>query len=156
MISRILSLLCLSALCITFVHCGGSDPDPDPEPTEQEIVTEMLVSDGASWAPSGSTGITVDGVDVTETLFQGFSIKFGENTFTTTGTSPVWEANDTWAFKGESSTVIIRGSDDEEITITNISESELVLTLEWDSLTTLPPGGRAKSIPGTHKFTLTK
>jgi len=153
MIPRILTLLCLVGLCITFVNCGGDDPDP-PKPTQKEIVTELLVANGASWSPSSGGGITVDGVDVTNDLFAGFSIKFNATTLTTTGTTPVWLRSDTWTFKDDAATAIIRGQDNKEITLTSVSDTELKLTLQWDQTTYEP--GRARSIPGTYVFTLKK
>jgi hypothetical protein len=154
MMSRILTLLCLVSLCITFMHCGGPDPDPDPEPTQKEIVTELLVAGGSSWSAGSGGGITVDGVDVTTDLFTGFSIKFSGNTLTTTGETPVWLRTDTWTFKDDAATAIIRGQDNKEVAITNVSDTELKLTLQWDKTTY--EGGRVRSIPGTYVFTLKK
>lgn len=134
--------------------CGGGD-DPEPAaPTEQEKVTQMLTSGGGTWTPQPSSGVTVDGVDVTDDLFSGFTITFQEKTFTTTGTSPVWLRQDTWFFKNGSSTVIVRGQDSKEVTITEISDTQLKLTLEWNQTTT--EGGRQGSLKGKHEFILTK
>lgn len=151
-----LTALSLSVIMISFMACKGNDPDPvDPEPTVKEKRTEILLAGGSSWAPSAS-GIKVDGVDVTEDLFDGFSIKFtSASQFTTTGTTPVWERSDTWSFKDDNATAIIRQSDGKEITISSISDTELKLTLEWDEYT-YEEGGRKKSIPGTYEFVLTK
>lgn len=142
------------AAMVTFVlfGCGGNDPEPPP--TEQEKVTQMLTAEGGAWAPQPSSGVTVDGVDVTADLFAGFSITFQEKTFTTTGTSPVWLRQDTWAFKNGSSSVIVRGQDNKEITITEISDTQLKLTLEWTQTTT--EGGRQGSLKGKHEFVLAK
>jgi hypothetical protein len=156
MTSRILSLVSLICLAVTFIHCGGDDPKPDPVvPTPVEKVTEMLTAGTATWTPSGSAGITVDGVDVTADLFEGFAIKFGESTFTTTGTTPVWLRTDTWQFTNENATAFTRGQDGKTVTITSISDTQLKLTLEWDQ-TTYEEGGRKKSIPGTYQFILNK
>lgn len=136
-----------------FSACGGSDPKPTP--TEAEKVTAMLTGNGtATWKPAATAGVLVDGVDVTTDLFSGFSITFQEKTFTTTGTSPVWLRQDTWTFKDESAKVIIRGQDNKEITITEISETQLKLTLEWTQTT--HSGGRAGSLKGKHEFILNK
>jgi hypothetical protein len=151
-----LTLLTLSIVAINFMGCGP-DPGPDPvepEPTLKEQRTTLLKAGGASWTPS-SSGIKVDGVDVTADLFDGFTIKFEGSTLTTTGTTPVWERTDTWSFKDDNANVIIRGSDGKEVTISSISASELKLTLEWDQYT-YEEGGRQKSIPGTYEFTLNK
>lgn len=132
--------------------CGGGDPDPAP--TQVERVSVLLQADGHSWAPAASTGVTVDGVDVTEDLFSGFSITFHERTFTTTGTTPVWLREDTWTFKDETAKVMIRGQDNKEITITEVSDTQLKLTLEWTQTT--HSGGRQGSLKGKHEFLLTR
>lgn len=134
--------------------CGGSDPEPVVS-AETEKVAEILTSSGGTWTPQPSAGVTVDGVDVTEALFPGFSITFHEKTFTTTGTTPVWLREDTWTFKDATAKVIIRGSDQREITITEISATQLKLTLDW-TLTTHENGGRQGSLKGKHEFILTR
>lgn len=143
------------AAVIAFGSCGGgSDPDPEPEPTPAQKATRMLTAGSGTWAPAGNAGITVDGVDVTNELFEGFSIKFADGTYTTTGTTPVFPREDTWKFKDESGTVIIRGSDDREMTLSEISDTQLKLTLYWDETTT--DAGRTGSLKGKHEFLLKK
>jgi hypothetical protein len=154
MTPRILAFVCLISVCFTLVNCGD-DPKPEVVPTEAERVTEILQASGASWSPAASAGITVDGVDVTEDLFPGFAISFGANTFTTTGTTPVWLRSDTWAFTDETATAFTRGQDGKTVTISILSETQLKLTLEWDQ-TTYEDGGRIRSIPGTYQFVLNR
>lgn len=137
--------------CFVAAACGS---DPAPAPAQSEKVREMLTAGGGTWTPASLSGVTVDGVDVTEDLFSGFSITFHENTFTTTGTTPVWLREDTWRFKDETAKVIIRGQDNKEITITDISATQLKLTLEWTETTT--SGGRQYSLKGKHEFLLDK
>jgi hypothetical protein len=132
---------------VSFAACKKNDPSP----TETERVTKLLTG---NWGLASSSGVTVDGLDVTQDLFPNFSITFSENTLATTGTTPVWLRQDTWHFKDESATVIIRGQDNKEITLENISEHELVLTLTWDQTTY--DGGRSRSVAGTYRFSLTK
>jgi hypothetical protein len=134
-----------------FSGCGGSDPEPAP--TQTEKVTQMLTSTGGKWTPLTSAGVLVDGVDVTQDLFPGFTITFLENTFTTTGTSPVWLPQDTWQFKDETATIIVRGQDNREITIVQISDTQLKLTLDWPTTTN---GGRSHSLKGKHEFFFNK
>ena len=131
--------------------CGG---DSDPAPTENEKVTRLLIAGGSTWTPSSTGGITVDGVDVTDDLFAGFTITFYDGTFVTTGTSPVWLREDTWTFKDESGKVVIRGQDQREVTISEISETQLKLTLDWPESTT--ESGRSGSLKGKHEFLLNK
>ena len=163
MTTKLLSLICLLAMAFVFVHCGGSDPDPEPpivEPTPEEVVKGLLTNDGttATWSPQSTTsGVVVDGTDVTQELFPGFSLTFNQNgTLTTTGTTPVWLRSDTWVFvAGKEGREFKRGQDDKIVKITDISATELKLTLEWDS-TTYAPGGRQQSLKGTYEFTLKK
>lgn len=145
-----LSIFALGAVCFLSA-CGGSDPEPSK--TQSEKVTEMLTAGGGTWSPASSSGVTVDGVDVTEDLFPGFTITFGDGTLTTTGTSPVWLREDTWRFKDESATTIIRGQDSREIVIQEVTSSQLTLALDWPETTS---GGRNGSLKGKHVFTLTK
>lgn len=145
-----LSIFALGAVCFLSA-CGGSDPEPSK--TQSEKVTEMLTAGGGTWSPASSSGVTVDGVDVTEDLFPGFTITFGDGTLTTTGTSPVWLREDTWQFKDESATTIIRGQDSREIVIQEVTSSQLTLALDWPETTS---GGRNGSLKGKHVFTLTK
>jgi hypothetical protein len=151
---RFVSLFSLLLLPIIYMACSGSEPDPVVEKTEKEKVTEMITASGAAWTTSASSGITVDGVDVTEDLFENFSITFGDGTYTTTGTTPVWQRSDTWSFKDDTAKSIIRG-DGKEVTITSVSATQLKLTLTWDQ-TTYEEGGRKRSIPGVYSFTLNK
>jgi hypothetical protein len=133
---------------------GCKKDDPAPVVTEVQKVTQLLTSDGGTWSTSAANAITVDGVDVTQDLFPNFAITFSENTFTTTGTSPVWLREDTWSFKDATAQVIIRGQDSKELTITGISNTQLTFTLTWDQTTY--EGGRKKSLAGAYVFTLTK
>ncbi len=144
----ILSLVSLSLI----MGCKGGD---DPVPlTEEQKLTTLLTAGNGTWTPPTVGGVLVEGDDVTADLFEGFSIKFfADGTLTTTGTSPVWERTDTWSFKDETATIMLRGQDDKQIQFQKVSDTEVKLTLEWDQTTT---GGRSKSIEGTHVFILKK
>lgn len=128
-------------------------PD-EPTLTTEQRVTKILTENGGKWNLPAVAGVTVDGLDVTQDLFPGFSITFGEGTLSTTGTSPVWLRQDTWSFKDESGNVIIRGQDNKEITISEITNDQLILTMEWEHDTF--DDGRSKSIKGTYQFALEK
>jgi hypothetical protein len=147
--SRTTLVFCLVALAIV-MSCKSDEPTL----TEEQRVTKILTENGGKWNLPAVAGVTVDGLDVTQDLFKDFSLTFGEGTLTTTGTTPVWLRQDTWSFKDESATVIIRGQDSKEITISEITQDQLILTLEWEQNTF--EGGRAKSIKGTYQFALEK
>jgi hypothetical protein len=132
-----------------FVNCGGDDP------TAEEKVTKLLTKGDGTWEPSAiANSITVEGIDVKEDLFPGFTIRFTKDKVFTTGTSPVWLREDTWQFKeGSKATIIIRGMDDKEISIAEISSTQLKISLEWDQTTY---GGRIASLLGLYEFILDK
>jgi hypothetical protein len=123
-------------------------------PTPIQKTTQILTANGGTWSLPVVGGVTIEGVDVTQDLFAGFSITFADGSFTTTGTSPVWLRQDTWTFKDETATVILRGQDDKEITLTEVTATQVRLSLAWDQTTT--EGGRSKSLKGKHEFTLIK
>jgi len=153
-LAHLMSLSVLVVTIVSFASCGGGGKDPEPiVETQKEKVTKMLQASGGTWSPS-SSGITVDNADASS-LFQGFTIKFGDGTLTTTGTTPVWLRNDTWSFKDDNANVIIRGQDNKEVSIESVSDTQLKLKLQWDQYT-YEDGGRKKSIPGNYEFTLTK
>jgi hypothetical protein len=145
----------ISLLLVFALLSCGSD-----EPTKQEKVTKLLTQNGGRWeASGGANSITMDGEIVPDDFFpSGFSITFTKKTFTTTGNSPIWAASnspasDSWFFKDKDAEVLIRTSDDREITIVSISSSELILQMEWDQRT---DNGRVKSLPGTYQFVMGK
>jgi hypothetical protein len=138
----------------SFVFLSGCK-DPVVEPTEQERVTALLTGGTGTWVPKGGGGITTQGIDVTADLFKDFTIRFTATQLFTTGTTPVWLRQDTWKFKDASAADgIIRGQDDQEITIKNISATELALILVWNETTF--EGGRKKSLQGEYEFVLSK
>ena len=147
--SNRISILALLAICfLLFVKCGGSDP------TAEEKVKKILTKGTGTWTPSEANAITLEGIDVYADLFPGFTIRFTADKIFTTGTSPVWLREDTWHFKeGSKAKIIIRGMDDKEIAIEEVSSAKLKLTLEWDQTTY---GGRSSSLPGLYEFILNK
>jgi hypothetical protein len=144
-----------SLILLAFVFlssCGGSGPEPVPEPTEQEKVTALLTAN--TWKPASGAGwVTIDGFDGAE-LFPNFTLTFTKTGYTTTGDTPVWPRSGTWHFLTGSTTVIIRDIDDLQVTINNVNDTSLKLTLVWAETTTV--GGRQKSLAGTHVFNFTK
>lgn len=151
---RIAFIRTASVAAIVVVGFLMSCKPDEPTLTPEQRVTKMLTDNGGTWSLPSVAGVTVDGMDVTQDLFKGFSITFGDGTLTTTGTSPVWLRQDTWSYKDESATVIIRAQDNKEITISEITADQLILTLEWEHETF--EGGRAKSIKGIYQFALEK
>lgn len=144
--------VCSLALFVLIASCKKDEITP--KKSQAEIVTEKLTQGSGKWTPSATAGVTVDGLDVTEDLFKDFTITFTADKIFTSGTTPVWLREDTWQFKDETATILLRGQDDKEITV-ELADDILQLTLEWDQ-TTYAEGGKVKSIPGTFVFTLSK
>lgn len=140
---------------IILMSCGGGGgSDPEPELTEKEKVTQLLTAGSGKWNPAPlANWVVVEGVNVSD-LFVGFTITFTATGYTTSGTSPVWPRTGTWHFKDDAAKIFVRDSDNKEITIEQVSESTLRLTLTWDQTTY--QGGRAQSIAGKYDFMLTK
>jgi len=138
------SLLIMISL-ITFSNCG--DTKKDPVPTEAEKTTKLLTA--ATWKLQS---LTIDGVS-DNNFFKGLTITFSATGYTTTNGDPIWPASGTWDYAdGPTSARKIKRNDNVEVTIDEITASNLTLSLQWDKTTT---GGRTSSIPGKHIFKLT-
>lgn len=148
-----LTLIVICGVLLALGACGSSGDDPLVQTSEQEKVVGLLTGGTGTWSPPTTNGIMLDDFDVTEEFFSGFTIRFTGNQLFTTGTTPMWLRQDTWQFKSGSSTVIVRGQDNSEITIESISETQLQLTLQW-AYTTFD--GRTRSLPGRYTFILNK
>jgi len=144
---KINSLYIASSVLLFFAvsvlsSCGGKD-----SPSASEVNQGILSS--GTWKISN---VTVDGVDQTS-LFTGLTLQFTASSYTTTNGDPVWPATGTWSFTDDTATSVKR-SDGVIVGISSISETGLVLTLDWTK-TTLGTG-RVKSVAGAHVFTFTK
>jgi hypothetical protein len=65
----------------------------------------------------------------------------------------VWPASGTWVFADGNAKTITR-SDNLAVTITEVTDTKLVLTLTW--ATTTLGGGRVESVKGINVFTFAK
>ncbi len=151
-----LTLLCCCAFAL-LTNCGEDGPDTPPK-TESELRAEIMAGGTGNWTPPTGTPVTVNGLAVPE-LFEDFSIKFTSTgtggTYTTTGTTPVWARSGTWTFVGDDGLKFKR-EDNLEVTITDITQTSLKLSLEWDETTFSERVGGSKSLAGTTVFTLSK
>jgi hypothetical protein len=140
-------IVCLDAICLIIaLFYFSSCNDDAPTLNEAERVTKLLAN--GTWSLSS---VLVDDTDASE-LFEDFSITFTETSYTTTGTTPVWERNGMWSFvNADSPTQFIR-EDDVVVTIAAIEERMLTLELLWTTQTI--SGGRQLSIKGKHVFVL--
>jgi hypothetical protein len=124
--------------------CDSGDPS-------NEVATEQVkaILTSGSW---GAQNVTVDGVDKTS-IYSKLSVKFTETGFTSTGGEPVWPASGTWSF-GDATAKSVTRSDGVTVIIAQVEATKLVLHLTW-SKTTFGPG-RARSVSGSHVFTLAR
>lgn len=129
-------------IVVQIIGCGKDDPNP-AEPTANEATEKLLAS--KSWQISE---VKVDGVP--SDLYPGLAITFGSKTFTTTNGGKVWPASGTWSFVGDSGTKLLR-NDGLDITIENISATQLIIQFNWSSTTFTK--GRAGSLKGSHRMT---
>jgi hypothetical protein len=143
-------------IALTFIISSSCKKDkeiPEPELTAAQKATDLLTANGGKWNPAPlSNWVTVEGVNITD-LFKDFSITFTATGYTTSGTTPVWARSDTWSFKDDTGTIMVRKSDSKEVTV-EVTETSLKLIMTWDQVTY--EGGRIKSINGKHEFNLVK
>jgi hypothetical protein len=140
---RLVLLLGVAALLATLSSCKGDDPSV----TEAQKITNLLT--GSPWKIQS---VTVDNVAHDE-LYPNLSVTFTSTGFTATNGLLVWPTTGTWTFTDKTATTFSR-NDGVEVTINEISDTRLVLSLTWTK-TTLG-GGRANSLSGKNVFTLTK
>jgi hypothetical protein len=137
----ILSISILTVTTLFFVSCGGDAP------SAAEVTTKQLVS--AGWKISN---VQVDGTDQTA-LYTNMSLSFSATTFTSSNGAPVWPGSGTWVFTDNTAKTIKR-NDEVEMTIVEVTETSLKLSLYWATGTLGP--GRTASVSGKHVFTFVK
>lgn len=121
------------------MSCKSSSDETDP-------VLQMLTS--GTWK---AAFIEMDAQDKTA-LFLDFRLTFTPTSFTSENGLGIWPDQGAWSFADEPKSSINR-SDGATVAITSITESELVLSFNWDPAFT---GGRIKSVGGDYEFRLTK
>lgn len=131
------SMLCLTFM-ILFTACSEEEPAPS------DAVLSKLKS--KTWKISS---VQVDGVDQT-TLFAGMTLTFTVKDYQVNPANEIWPASGTWQFSDKEGTVIKR-NDGMEITVAEITETSLKLSLQWSKNTF--GAGRAASVSGQHLFT---
>ena len=139
-----ISYVLLGFALITFSDCV----DPGPSETESGKNTRIL-STGGPWTLQS---VSVNGVDRTS-MYAGLTVTFSSTGYTTVNGGAVWPASGTWNFTDAFGSTI-RRSDGVDISLIDITEDRLVLSLVW-SKTTLG-NGRTGSVAGQHEFTFTR
>jgi hypothetical protein len=135
------SIILLAAFTFLSGCKGGDDPTP------QEVTTQQLVA--PNWK---LTSVLVDGVDKIS-FFTNMTLKFTATNYTTTNGGVVWPASGTWIFTDDTARKIKR-NDNLEVTITEITETSLKLSLTWATGTF--GSGRVSSVAGNHVFSFVK
>lgn len=127
---------------LVFSSCG-EDP-VDPPQTQQELTRLIMVN-----SPWKMTKVTVDGFDQTN-LYRDLVLTFLNTQYTSVNGKGVWPADGFWNFDNTEATAFTR-SDGVRVEIQNISETSLILSLDWDE-TTYITTGRTSSLEGQHIF----
>lgn len=136
---RVCSMLSFSCLLLFFSNCGGNDPSP------QELRLSEL---SATWEVQR---VTNDGTNVTN-QFTGFSLTARvDKTYSTTNGGNPWPAAGTFDFLNDTDVDRLLRSDGTTITIVEVTETSLTLTLQVNRV-----GGTAAGITGDFTFSLVK
>jgi hypothetical protein len=130
------------AATLLLIGCGG-----DSSPSASEVTTKQLTSSG--WKIST---VQVDGTDQTA-LFTNMTLSFTATNYATTKGGAVWPASGTWMFTDGTAKKIKR-NDNLEVTIVEITDTSLKLSLSWAAGTF--GSGRVSSIAGNHVFSFVK
>ncbi|GAB5526055.1 MAG: hypothetical protein Roseis2KO_39270 [Roseivirga sp.] len=133
------SQLCFLVIIALACSCGGDD---GPTPLE-----ERLRDLTATWSVSS---VSNDNTDVTS-QFSGFNLTVsGDKTYSTTNGGNPWPASGTFDIASENLD-LFRRDDNVDISIVNITETQLTLSFNMSSVR-----GTASGITGSFTFNLTK
>ena len=117
-----------------------------------EKKTEISVADAVKAKLTASTwklkSVDVSGKDQTS-VYKGLTLTFTTTSFTTTNGGTVWPVTGTWEFKTPDATAIVR-DDKLEVTIQEVTETSLKLSLTWSKNTFT--SGRVEAVSGAHVF----
>jgi len=137
-------IITLNIIFLFLISCNKQN---NPEPQSPQDQTTQLLTSG-TWKLQSESA---DGVDQTA-MYAGFTISFTKSGFATTNGSAIWPYHGTWSFDG--TTTNIKRNDGVMVQI-SVSESTLVMTLDWQT-STLGTGGRTNSTSGQNIFTMIK
>jgi hypothetical protein len=139
--SSFFSIMLITLMALLPGCKGGDDPTP------KELTTQKLIAN--TWKIST---VSVDGVDQTA-LFTNMTLTFTATRYTTTNGGVVWPASGSWSYTDNTAQKIKR-DDNVEVTLTEVSETALKMTLTWAQGTF--GSGRVSSVAGQHVFTMVK
>jgi hypothetical protein len=128
---------------------GCSDDDNDPPSISTDVAEVFELISAAEWKISE---LRIDN-DISST-YTGLTLSFGEGTYTSTNGAGIFPASGTWVFPSTDAEQVVLDND-LEMDILEISETSLVLSLEWTK-NTIGTGGKSESVSGNHVFSFTK
>lgn len=135
---RLLTITILSLLLL--IGCSKEEVTPN-EKTEKLLRAQV-------WE------LTVTKIDgLVDAKYDGLTLSFGSNTYTTTNGGSLWPSSGTWEFVNKKGNKILR-DDGLEITIISVNADQLVMSFYWDK--TIYDGGRVNSIEGQHEMTFNR
>ena len=132
--------IALFALMFLFTRCGEGDAS-----TTDASTLKLLTSTG--WKIES---VMIDNTDQTS-LFPDLVLNFAPDEYTVENGKLVWPSAGVWVFDENDESVICR-DDEVNITIEEITENKLVLSLDWPEITF----GKINSISGQYVFTFVK
>jgi len=156
-----LKLVLIVLLMGSILFLSACDKDEVTPPTDAELRLEALAGEGSlTWGLASGTAVTLDNDDRTLD-WENFEITITTSkSYSTSASSEesVWPVTGTWDFKDSNTTaglsVIVR-SDQQEINIDNITESNLTLSLN-KVLAKVHKNAKIASIEGDWVFKLVK
>jgi hypothetical protein len=130
------------AASLVLTSCGGSDEEViDPK---IEVAGKLKAHE---WKLSS---VSVGGIDKTE-IYEGMTINFATSGYTAASSNPIFLPSGSWSVESETKLKITpAGEEPRELTIIEITDSSLKISVEWDETTM--GGGRPESLEGNHIF----
>jgi hypothetical protein len=131
---------CTAVLALALFLAGCGD---EPLTKKEEVIKKLTAK---SWSIQS---VTIDDADNTSE-FSGLKLTFTKTGFTAENENIIWPSSGTWNFTDATASAFIR-NDDLEVSITEITDSKLVVTLQWAD-TYFGEGGRTKALQGEYVF----
>lgn len=139
-----IKILLFLILCSALLTCCKKE-----EPLTAKEERQQLITSAKEWTLQS---LTIDGADKTS-LYAGLTLHFTDTGFTAQNGLPIWPVSSSWSFTDETGTTITRDGD-VQLSIIEITETKLVIRLQWQNSTFAP--GRVRSLKGEHIFTFVK
>lgn len=137
---KIWFVLCVILLVVVMLSaCDNQDPESKGDVAIKKLTAKTWTLQSAS----------LDGTEITN-QFAGLALNFTSTGFTVANENILWPSGGTWAFTDASATAFIRGNDQLEIRILELTRDTLKVELTWTKTTFTT--GRAQSVSGVYLF----